>query len=260
MTGAPAELNAPPAAVVWHELECGAYRADLETWRTLAAGSSPDGGTPARVLDIGAGTGRVALALARAGHPVTALDLDPVLVAELRRRAGSLPVSAFTADARTFSLDQTDHDLGLVPMQTIQLLRGREERRSLLERARAHLRPGALLAMAIVTDVDDFDSRRGGRGPAPDQERVDGRLYVSRAVLVAVGPDHIRIERERLIEPRPASEGAAPAPELDVIELERLSEGQLHEEAQAIGLEPQPGIEIAETYEHTASQVVIVRV
>jgi SAM-dependent methyltransferase len=260
MTGAPAELNAPPAAVVWHELECGAYRADLETWLTLAAGASPDRETSARVLDIGAGTGRVALALARAGHPVTALDLDPVLVAELRRRAGDLPLSALTGDGRTFSLEQTDHDLGLVPMQTIQLLRGEQERRSLLERARAHLRPGALLAMAIVTDVDTFDSRHGGHGPAPDQERIDGRLYVSRAVLVEVGPRLIRIERERLIDPPPGGEGAGVAPELDVIELERLSEEQLHEEALAVGLEPQPGIEIPATYEHTASQVVIVRV
>ena len=37
------------------------------------------------MLDVGAGAGRVALELARAGHDVTALDLDAELLAELRR-------------------------------------------------------------------------------------------------------------------------------------------------------------------------------
>jgi hypothetical protein len=50
--------------VVWHDLECGAYRADLPLWRELAARARF--GSP--ILDVGAGTGRVALDLARAGH------------------------------------------------------------------------------------------------------------------------------------------------------------------------------------------------
>ena len=51
-------------AVIWHDVECGGYRADLPYWVALARAH----GGP--VLDIGAGTGRVALALARDGHAV----------------------------------------------------------------------------------------------------------------------------------------------------------------------------------------------
>ncbi len=47
---------AADAAVVWHDIECSAYRADLPLWRELAA----EYGDP--ILDVGAGTGRVALA------------------------------------------------------------------------------------------------------------------------------------------------------------------------------------------------------
>ncbi len=260
MSRPPTRTRPPVPAVVWHELECGSYRADLELWLRLAAAAATDRGARAPVLDIGAGTGRVTLELARAGHPVTALDIDPVLLEELSVRAGGLPVTPVLADARTFALEHEDHELGLVPMQTLQLLRGEQERRGLYEHARAHLRAGALLAMAIVTDVDTFDSRHGGLGPVPDQERIAGDLYLSRAVLVEIGQRFIRIERERMIDPGPGSETPALGPELDVIELERLTEEQLHDEARAAGLEPRPGVSIPETYEHTGSLVVVLSV
>ena len=47
--------------VLWHDLECGGYDLDLPLWRELADRE----GSP--VLDVGAGTGRVALDLARRG-------------------------------------------------------------------------------------------------------------------------------------------------------------------------------------------------
>ena len=56
------------------------------------------------ILDIGAGTGRVALDLARAGHSVTALELDRALLGALSERAGDLDVEPVCADARTFEL------------------------------------------------------------------------------------------------------------------------------------------------------------
>src|SRR5690606_9884788 len=62
-------MTAP--AVIWHDVECGAYDTDLPLWRTLSKGL--DG----PVLDVGAGTGRVTLDLARRGREVIALDAEP---------------------------------------------------------------------------------------------------------------------------------------------------------------------------------------
>jgi len=56
------------AAVIWHDVECGGYEGDLALWRELAAAGGP-------ILDLGCGTGRVALDLARRGHRVHGLDL-----------------------------------------------------------------------------------------------------------------------------------------------------------------------------------------
>jgi len=254
------ERSAPPAEeVIWHELECGAYRADLPLWLSMA-GAAARPRTAARVLDIGAGTGRVTIALARAGHELSAVDIDPVLLAALRERAVGLAVQATLADGRTFSLPRRGHDLALVPMQTLQLLRGAGERAALLERAREHLRPGALIACAIVTEVEEFDSRAGGLGPAPDRVRLGGQLYVSRAIRVASGERMITIERERLIDPGPDGAGPPRPPVLDVIELERLIPEQLHEEGRALGLHAEPAVQIEETADHSGSVVVVLRV
>ena len=129
-------------SVIWHDLECGAYDADLDLWRELAERY----GSP--VLDVGAGTGRVALELARRGHAVTALDRDPGLLEELERRGKGLPVQTAVADAREFELGRR-FPLIIVPMQTIQLLQGARGRGQFLRRAARHLESaGALCSMA----------------------------------------------------------------------------------------------------------------
>ena len=121
------------------------------------------------------------LDLARAGHRVTALDLDPVLLGALRERAGGLPVETVRADARRSSSSAATSRLCLVPMQTLQLLGGAAERAAFLRCARAHLRPGGLLACAIVTELEPFDAADGAPGPTPETLAVGETLYISQA-------------------------------------------------------------------------------
>jgi SAM-dependent methyltransferase len=253
---------------VWHNLECGAYRADLSLWHELAD-RSKIGRHGGPILDVGAGSGRVALDLARAGHRVIALDLDPNLLGALRERAADVEIETVCANACSFVLGRHDFVLCLAPMQTIQLL-GDSGRVAFLRRARAHLRPGGLLACAIVTTLEPFDCADGDIGPTPETARVNGALYVSRATRVSVTGRRFAIERERRIvssgergqgdEPGGRHfSGVEPTVERNIIELDRVSVSRLEREAIAVGLRPEPAREIPPTDDHVGSTVVMLR-
>ena len=145
------------SAIGWHDVECGGYTADLPLWRELAAQEAGP------VLDVGAGAGRVALDLARAGHDVTALDLDADLLAELQARAEreGLAIRTEQADAAGFELSGPLFGLILVPMQTIQLLPGRAARAAFLASAREHLAAGGLVALAVAEELEPFEADIG---------------------------------------------------------------------------------------------------
>ncbi len=241
-----------PETVIWHDLECGCYSADLALWRELCA--QQDGA----VLDIGAGSGRVTLDLARAGHRLTALDLDAALLQALRERAGELPIETVCADARSFELAHRDFALCIAPMQTLQLLGGGAGRAQFLRRAGAHLAPGGLLACAIVTDVDPFDCDAGDAGPSPETACVDDVVYISRATRVHIGREAMRIERERSVHAE-GIRSARPQLQCDVVELDRLGVAQLQREGRDAGLAPAGTRAIPATEEHTGSVAVMFR-
>ena len=234
------------AKVGWHDVECGGYDADLALWEELAAAA----GGP--VLDVGAGTGRVALALARAGHDVTALDIDADLLAELERRAAAADVAVPTvvADAADFDLGGREFALIAAPMQTIQLLR---ERDGFFASARRALAPGGLVALALAEPTEPFEDP--DELPLPDRGEQDGWRFVSQPLAIRVRPDTMRIERLReLIAP----DGARSAEE-DVIELTLVTAAQLAAEALPHGLRPEPSVHVPATEDHVGSEVVLLR-
>lgn len=237
------------AAAVWHDIECGGYQADLPLWRELAAGAEGP------ILDIGAGTGRVALDLARAGHDVVALDSDAGLLAVLAQRAQGAGGSVETvlADARELDLGR-QFELILVPMQTIQLLGGPEGRGRFLERARAHLVPGGLLAAALADALEGFDADHDV-APLPDMREIGGVVYASRPVALRDEGEQVAIERVR---ETVAADGTRSVEE-DVIRLDRLDAGLLGAEGEAAGLRAEAPMAISETDAHVGSTVVLLR-
>ena len=174
-----------PSSAVWHDVECGSYSADLALWEELATHA----GGP--ILELGCGTGRVALQLGRCGHRVTGLDRDAVLLAAFGERAAGLPVEAELGDAAGFELGG-EFGLALAPMQLVQLLGGAEERLDCLRCVAAHLRAGGRAALAIV---EQLPLARGGR-------RSPARCPRGRRVGLFEPAD--RGQGELRLDPRPA--------------------------------------------------------
>ena len=231
------------SAVIWHDLECGGYVEDLELWRELA-GDGP-------VLDLGCGTGRVALDLAEHGVPVVGVDIDEVLLDELRRRAGELPVEAVRADVRDFDLGRR-FPVVLAPMQTVQLLGGLAGRADFLRCAKAHLEPGGILAIAVAEEIQTFDEVEEAL-PLPDVREDGGTVYFSQPVSIRDEGERFEIQfvREIIDEAGGRSSGRS------VIHLDQLGAQQL--EAEATGFTVLDRRTVPATEAYVGSAVVMLR-
>jgi SAM-dependent methyltransferase len=235
--------------VIWHDLECGGYRQDLELWLNLADAH------PGPVLDVGAGTGRVAIELARAGHSVIALDADRTLLAELRRRADGLPLETICADARNFGLTEPA-GVCLVPMQTMQLLGGPDGRLAFLDCVRRNIRSGGLVAMAITEELESFEVRDGEPAILPDLIELAGIVYCSQPTAIRREDHQFVLERRReTVDP-----GGGRQVSEDRVTLDCVTVQGLQREGSSLGLRALPVKEIPPTHEHVGSQVVMLTV
>jgi SAM-dependent methyltransferase len=230
--------------VVWHDVECGSYAADLPLWRELAARAAGP------ILDVGAGTGRVARDLHAHGFDVHALDVDAQLLAALTERAPGIPTHV--ADARAFALDAR-FALILAPMQTVQLLGGPRERERFLRCARRHLEPGGLLAAALANTIDDFEE--GDVVVAPDMRDVNGVVYSSRPTAIRTDGEGFVLERVR----ERVDHAGTRTVEANRIRLDRVTTERLNAEAAALGFTPEPPRAIEPTEDHVGSEVAILR-
>jgi len=228
---------------IWHDVECGSYEADLPLWEELAGRH----GGP--VLELGCGTGRVALHLARRGHEVIGLDQDPELLAVLDARAEGLRLRTHHADVRAFEL-QEPVALVLAPTHLLQLLADPAERGECLRCVAAALRPGGLLAVVIIEEMPEPD---GAPPPLPDVREVDGWVYSSLAIEAATGPGEIVVRRLR----QTVSPEGALSEEPNEVRIATFMAGSLETEAEAAGLRPVDQREIAPTELHVGSKVVL---
>lgn len=132
-----------------------AIMADVEYdhWADFVLTYARDGGLDVRsALDLACGTGGFTRELLRAGFQVQGLDGSPDMLEVARQR---LPagVTLSVGDLRTFDLGPDRFDLVTCVFDSLNNLLTAEELGAALSRARAHLRPGGLLACDLNTRV-----------------------------------------------------------------------------------------------------------
>jgi SAM-dependent methyltransferase len=137
---------------------------DLDLYLALAARA----GGP--VLELAAGTGRLAIPLAEAGHAVTAVDIDPAMLARLRRRlagagdAARARVTIVEGDLLDIRLAASaSFTLAFIALNSLFLLATRDAQRQAFRTMADHLAAGGLAVVDVwLPDADDlarFDGR-----------------------------------------------------------------------------------------------------
>jgi SAM-dependent methyltransferase len=105
-----------------------------------------------RVLELGVGTGRLAVPLTEAGLSVTGVDASPEMLARLRDRPGSAAVTVLEGDFATVEAPGP-FDLVLIAFSTLFLVPSQAGQIAVLANGFRHLRPGGFLVVeAFVPD------------------------------------------------------------------------------------------------------------
>lgn len=115
------------------------------------------------ILELAAGTGRVAVPLAARGYPVTAVDIDPEMLDRARQRAARagledgrlMLVEADLVDYR--AADAGRHTLTFIALNSIMLLPTRDAQRAAVATLATHLQAGGIAVVdAWLPDAEDL--------------------------------------------------------------------------------------------------------
>jgi cyclopropane fatty-acyl-phospholipid synthase-like methyltransferase len=112
------------------------------------------------VLEVGCGTGRVAIALAERGNPVVGIDLSAPMLAQLQAKIADRPavsarLSVDQMDMRTFDLGRT-FDWVIFPFRVFQALTTDEDRRLCLAALRRHMREESRAVLTLFNPMQSI--------------------------------------------------------------------------------------------------------
>jgi SAM-dependent methyltransferase len=99
-------------------------------------------------LELGIGTGRIALPLSQRGVPVHGIDLSPAMVARLRAKPGADTIQVTIGDFATTKVDGSFR-LAYLLCNTIANLTTQEEQVQCFRNVAAHLEPGGYFVIKV---------------------------------------------------------------------------------------------------------------
>lgn len=136
-----------------------------------------------KILELGCGTGRILIPLARAGYRVTGLDSSEKMLEICSNKLEDEPsevrnrISLYSGDMRSFEIDDTFH-LVTMPFRSFQHVETAEQQLQCLASVRKHMVPGGILVMDLFNPSMEYiidRSRREEFGEESPFEMPDGR-------------------------------------------------------------------------------------
>jgi SAM-dependent methyltransferase len=177
----PVEPDRAAALARLYDLDLEAAPGDLDLYLALARRT----GGP--IVELCAGTGRLAVPLAAAGYEVTAVEIDPSMTARARDRAAAQDRAAaerlrlVEGDLFTVAVPGGgEFRLAILALNSLLLLGGPRRQRRAIAVLAGLVAPGGLVAidvwLPLVEDLERFDGRIGlewlRRDPATGREVV----------------------------------------------------------------------------------------
>jgi SAM-dependent methyltransferase len=101
-----------------------------------------------RALELGIGTGRIAVPLAQRGVPVHGIDMSRAMVARLGAKPGAERIDVTIGDFATTTVDGT-FALAYLVFNTINNLTAQDEQVACFRNAAAHLEPGGCFVVEV---------------------------------------------------------------------------------------------------------------
>lgn len=177
-------------AGMYDDLYGGIEPAAIHTLRELARGG--------RALELGIGTGRVALPLQRAGIKVHGVDISEAMVAKLRTKPGGerIPV---TIGNFTDLLEEGTFNLVYVVFNTFYSLLTQDEQVRCFQNVARHLTPdGAFVIEAFVPDLTRFQGRQTVRAVRVELDIVQLDVSQHDPVSQQVTSQHVMLSEQGL--------------------------------------------------------------
>jgi SAM-dependent methyltransferase len=130
-----------------------------------------------RALELGVGTGRLALPLTARGVHVTGIELSQGLIERLREKPGGSSIPVVLGDFSVVSADGP-FSLAYIPRNTIWNLRTQEKQVACFRNVAAQLEPGGHFVVELfVPDLYGIAPGRNVRAFAADASRISFDVY-----------------------------------------------------------------------------------
>jgi SAM-dependent methyltransferase len=147
-----------------------------------------------RFLELGVGTGRVAIALAGEGATVTGVDISPKMIQRLEEKVANVAVEGVVADMSRFSSDDTFDCVYAVDSSLFSVLR-QADQVGALRSARACLNPGGVVVVEnYLPQPQMLRPARGMNVRRMDDDSVDLSVTATNFVTQEVRFSELRIK------------------------------------------------------------------
>lgn len=152
------------------------------------------------VLEIGCGTGRIAIPMARGGVSVVAVDRSEAMLAKFAARLDGEEdgvrgrIETVRADAVTLDLGSARFPMAAMPFNFLMLIPDVADERRLLQTVARHLEPGAVLALDVMNPLHLSPRAESRHQPSwPRLNPETGNTYIRHTAQTAI--DERQVQR-----------------------------------------------------------------